>query len=545
MMKPNFSVYFVLLVFFFPSSLSTQTVKYTHADTLKGTYSKARSWWNVLHYDLNVRFNPSDSSIVGTNKITYKVIEPYTVMQLDLMQPMVLDSVVMNAKRCVVEKDGNAYFIYLSIEQKINKVESFVTYFHGKPKVAKMPPWEGGVVWSKDLKGNPWISIACQGMAAQVWFPNKDHMYDEPDSCSIRITAPKDLITVSNGRLGQILMNEDGTATFAWKVVNPINNYNIIPYIGRYTVVNDTIMGERGVLDLSFWALEDNYAKAKKQLLQAKSMLRCFEYWFGPYPFYEDGYKLVEAPFLGMEHQSAIAYGNNFQNGYMGRDLSLTGWGLKWDFIIVHESGHEWFGNNISAKDVADNWIHESFTAYAENLYTEYLFGKKAGAEYVIGTRKAVANDKPIISDYNVNAGGSIDLYYKGANMLHAIRQITNNDSLWREMFRSMNRMFRHKTVTTHEIETYMASYLNLDLQKIFDQYLRTIQIPSLEYRIRKSKLSYRWANCVKGFNMPLKVSVLEQEQWLRPTDKWQSIPYQDSLFKADENFFVTTKLME
>jgi len=246
-----------------------------------------------------------------------------------------------------------------------------------------------------------------------------------------------------------------------------------------------------------------------------------------------------------MEHQSAIAYGNNYQNGYMGRDLSLTGWGLKWDFIIVHESGHEWFGNNISAKDVADNWIHESFTAYSENLYTEYLFGKQAGSEYVIGTRKAITNDKPIISAYNVNAGGSIDLYYKGANMLHAMRQIVNNDSLWREMLRSMNRIFRHQTVTTKQIENYMASYLMLDLQKIFDQYLRTVQVPTLEYKLKKNKLSYRWTNCVKGFNMPLKISEAGKEIWLKPTEKLQSLAYGDSVFMPDANFYINSRKID
>ena len=444
-----------------------------------------------------------------------------------------------------MEQDGNAHFIYFSSAQPLNKIKTVTAYFHGKPRVAKMPPWDGGVIWSKDPKGNPWISIACQGMAAQVWFPNKDHMYDEADSCSMHFTCSKTLITVSNGRLTSIEMNADETATYNWKVVNPINNYNIIPYIGKYVYLRDTINGENGPLDLSFWVLEDNYTRAKKQFTQAKSMLHCFEYWFGPYPFYEDGYKLVEAPFLGMEHQSAIAYGNDFQNGYQGRDLSLTGWGLKWDFIIVHESGHEWFGNSITAKDVADNWIHESFTAYSENLYTEYLFGKKAGAEYVIGTRKAVTNDKPVISDYNVNAGGSIDLYYKGANMLHAIRQITNNDSLWREMLRGINRTFWHQTVTTKQIEEYMAVYLKRDLQKIFDQYLRTTKIPVLEYRIKKNKLFYRWTNCVPGFNMPLKTTSRGKEIWLKPLEKWQIVQFEDTAFIPDPNFFISAKQVE
>lgn len=539
----NRGILLFFAVCFFTKPVPAQ--KYTRADSLKGAVSKARSWWDVLHYDLHTTFSVNDSSIKGYNVITYKVIEPYTRMQLDLMWPMQIDSVMHASKKCFMMRDGNAYFISLPLEQRHNQINQVKVYFHGKPRSAKMPPWDGGVVWSKDSKANPWVSIACQGMAAQVWFPNKDHMYDEADSCSVHITAPQHLVTVSNGRRVSVIQNADQTTTYHWKVVNPINNYNIIPYIGKYDQIQDTINGLKGPLDLSFWVLEGNLQKAQKQLVQAKSMLHCFEYWFGPYPFYEDGYKLVEAPFLGMEHQSAIAYGNGFQNGYQGRDLSLTGWGLRWDFIIVHESGHEWFGNSITAKDVADNWIHESFTAYSENLYTEWLYGKQAGAEYVIGTRKAVMNDKPIISDYNVNAGGSIDLYYKGANMLHTIRHLVNNDSLWHEALLSLNRMFWHQTVTTKQIEDYLANSLRLDLQKIYDQYLRTTQIPVLEYKLNKGKLSYRWTNCVKGFNMPLKLNTNEAFLWIKPSEKWQNVAWTDADVMADPNFYISTKKVE
>jgi aminopeptidase N len=537
-----YPLYFLLL-FAFLVPYNAQTVKYTHADSIKGSISRQRAWWDVTYYDIHASFHITDSSVSGFNRIRYKVLESYNpVMQLDLMQPMVIDSVLQDSARCNWVRDGNAWFISLPEEQKVNELKMITVYFHGKPHAAKMPPWDGGVIWSKDKKNNPWVSIACQGMAAQVWFPNKDHMYDEVDSCLINITCPSSLVTVSNGKLRSMEMNKDETSTYTWVVHNPINNYNIIPYIGRYLYFKDTLNGENGVLDLAFWVLEDDFAKAKKQFVQVKPMLRCFESWFGPYPFYEDGYKLVQAPFLGMEHQSAIAYGNDFVNGYMGRDLSSTGWGLNWDFIIVHESGHEWFGNNITAKDVADNWVHEGFTAYSENLYTEYLYGKKAGAEYVIGTRKAVLNDKPIISDYNVNAGGSIDLYYKAANMLHTIRQLTGNDTLWRDMLRNINHTFWHQTVTTKQIEDYMISYLKLDLQKVFDQYLRTVKIPVLEYRIKKSKLFFRWANCVNGFNMPLKITESGKEVWLIPTDQWQNVVYTDTAFTVDINFYVTTK---
>ena len=516
---------------------------YTHADSLKGTYSKERAWWDVLHYNLQVNVNSKDSSISGSNIISYKVVNKPVRLQLDLMRPMIIDSVIQNKRSCSFTQDGNAYFISLNSPQEINRTYELKVVFHGKPIAAKNAPWDGGVIWSKDKKGNPWISIACQGMAASVWFPNKDHMADEPDSASMAFTCEKNMVVVSNGKLKNIIVSDKGF-TYYWQVKSPINNYNIIPYIGKYTNLRDTLNGVNGTLDLDYWVLDYNYSKMKAHFAQVKPMIRCFEDWFGPYPFYKDGYKLVEAPFLGMEHQSAIAYGNDFMQGYKGRDVSSTGWGLKWDFIIVHESGHEWFGNNISAKDVNDNWIHESFTSYAENLYVEYLFGKKAGSEYVIGTRASILNDKPIILDYNVNRGGSYDVYNKGANMLHTIRQLVNNDSLWKQMLRGLNKTFWHQTVTSKQIEDYMISFLKMDLQKVFNQYLRTKQLPVLDYKIKNGKLSYRWANCVGKFNMSVKIISSEGELLLQPKEKWQKLNFPDQNLTVDENYYILKKLI-
>jgi aminopeptidase N len=523
----------------FAGSNFGQKLKFSHADSLKGSYGAARSWWDLKYYELSVDFNLKDSTIKGTNRIIYTAIQSQTVMQLDLMRPMQIDSIIHYSQSCKFKRDGNAYFVELPAEQLPGVTNEVFVYFHGKPLIAKMPPWDGGVVWTKDDLKQDWVSIACQGMAAQVWFPNKDHMADEPDGCLLHYTVPADLIAVGNGKMTGLKMNADNTSTYTWKVQNPINNYCIIPYIGKYSNFHDTIKGEGGTLDLDFWVLDQNLTKARQQFKQVKSMLHCFEYWFGKYPFYEDGYKLVEAPYLGMEHQSAIAYGNGFVNGYKGRDLSSTGWGLKWDFIIVHESGHEWFGNSISAKDVADNWIHESFTAYAENLYTEYLFGKKAGAEYVIGTRKSVMNDKPIISTYNVNAGGSIDLYYKGANMLHTIRQLVDNDSLWRAMLRGLNSEFFHQTVTSAQIENYISKSLKMDLSTIFNQYLRTTRLPALEYKKTRSGYEYRYTNVDSDFSMRLKVAVDGEERWIQPTERWQEIKCKQTGFVLNDNFYV------
>ncbi len=542
----RFFLGFILLVSF----ANAQTAKYTLADTLKGSVTGQRSWWDVTHYDIHATFNALDSSIKGSNKISYKIISAYpynpgkehenfSSMQVDLLEPMKVDSVIQEGKKCEWTGRKNMIFVSFKAEQKINDKKEITVYYHGKPHVAKNAPWDGGVIWAKDSNKNPWIAIACQGMAGSVWYPCKDHQSDEPDSSSLSITAPKDLISVSNGRLRSKKINEDGTATYNWAVVNPINNYNIIPYIGKYVNFKDTFNGKGGILDLDFWVLEGNLEKAKSQFTQVKPMLRCFENWFGKYPFYEDGYKLVQSPFLGMEHQSAVAYGNNFVNGYMGRDLSHTGWGMKWDFIIIHESGHEWFGNNITVKDVADNWVHEGFTAYSENLFTESLYGKKAGAEYVIGTRKEIQNDEPIIADYNVNRDGSGDMYYKAANMLHSIRAIVNNDSLWKALLQNLNKTYWHQTVTTKQVEDMMITFLKKDLQKIFDQYLRTTQVPVLEFHLKGGKVNYRWKNCVKGFNMPLKIKDGDKEIWLQPTEKWQQINYKKTDLDIDANFYI------
>lgn len=515
---------------------------YNHADSLRGGIGPSRLWWDLRHYDLAVDFTIQDSSIRGRNTIRYTVLRSDQILQLDLMEPMQLDSVVQDGRPCAWKKDGNAYFVRLGPAQLPGQTKSLNTYFHGKPRVAKLPPWDGGFVWTKDSRQRPWVSVACQGMASSVWFPSKDHQYDEVDSCSMHFTVPADLVAVSNGRMRGVEMGSDGKATYHWAVRNPINNYNIIPYIGYYVNFKDSLNGENGRLDLDFWVLKENLESAKKQFAQAKPMLHCFEHWFGPYPFYEDGYKLVEAPYLGMEHQSGIAYGNKFLNGYMGTDLSLTGWGLKWDFIIVHESGHEWFGNNITVKDVADNWVHEGFTAYSECLYTECLFGKKAASDYVTGTRIGVQNDEPVIADYNVNRDGSSDMYYKAANMLHGIRQIVNNDSLFRVMLRDMNTRYRHKTVSSREIEDYLIAFLKQDLQPVFDQYLRTRMIPTLEYKLSGTELKFRWTSCVRNFDMPLKLIVGAESFWINPTEKWQKVNLNSTTFTVDNNFFIRTK---
>ncbi len=428
---------------------------------------------------------------------------------------------------------------------RVGSRKTITVYYRGKPRVALRAPWDGGFVWAHDSLGNPWIATANEGLGASVWWPNKDFLADEPDSQRIAITINDSVMDVSNGRLRRTTHNADGTTTYEWFVRNPINNYDVAVNAAKYAHIADVYHGERGTLTLDFYPLAYHADTARKQFQQAKSMLKCFEHWFGPYPWYEDGYKLVETPHLGMEHQSAVAYGNHYKNGYLGRDLSQTGWGLKWDFIIVHESAHEWFGNNITAKDQADMWIHEAFANYAENLYTECLYGKAAGAAYVIGTRRLVRNDRPIIAPYGVNAEGSGDMYYKGGNMLHTIRQLVDNDERWRAVLRGLNANFWHQTVTAAQIENYMSEKSGVDLSKVFDEYLRTTKIPTLEYRISGDTLSYRWTNVVPGFAMPVRVTLGGAGYaWVHPTATWQSTAAHlrsPDEFRVDPNFYVNS----
>ena len=395
------------------------------------------------------------------------------------------------------------------------------------------------------------MTVACQGLGASVWYPCKDHQSDEPDNGAIlTITVADTLTAVGNGRLAGKKKNENGTTSWTWKVKNPINNYNIIPYIGKYVNWTEIYKGEKGNLDCSYWVLDYNLEKAKKQFgRDVKPMLNCFEEWFGPYPFYEDSYKLVESPHLGMEHQSAIAYGNKFLNGYLGKDLSGTGWGKNWDYIIIHESGHEWFANNISTNDIADMWVHEGFTDYSEVLFVECQYGKKAANEYCQGLRQNIQNDKPIIGPYSVNKEGSGDMYAKGANLLHTIRQVINNDILFKKILKGLNKEFYHKTIDSKDVENYISRQSGKELSKIFDQYLRTIQIPMLEYKIRGSSFSCRWTNCIKGFNMPVKIFSGGKERWINPQEKWQTQEmadwFNEKSFSIDKNFYISVKKVD
>lgn len=520
--------------------LLNKSSKFSKQDTLRGSITPERAWWDLTYYHLDIKVEPDNKFLSGKNTIQYKVINSNDVLQLDLQPPLKLTKAIQNNKELDIKHVGNAHFISLLDTQEIGSIKSLDIYYEGQPKEAVNAPWDGGLSWKKDKNGNHFVATSCQGLGASVWWPCKDHMYDEVDSMLISVNVPKGLMDVSNGRLRSVEEHKNST-TYHWYVDNPINNYGVNINIGDYVHFAEVYEGEKGKLDLDYYVLRDNLEKAKIHFTDTPKMMEAFEFWFGPYPFYEDGFKLVEVPYLGMEHQSSVTYGNKYLKGYLGNDLSGTGWGLKFDFIIIHEAGHEWFANNITNKDIADMWIHEGFTAYSESLFLDYHYGKKASSEYVIGTRKHIRNDKPLIGIYDVNKEGSGDMYYKGANMLHTLRQLIEDDEKWRNILRGLNKTFYHQTVTTKQIEDYISKETGYDLTEFFNQYLRTTQIPTLEYKIDGKQIKYRWINVIEKFDMPVQVSINDNLQWFFPKKEWQTHTYDEyiGMFKIDPDFYV------
>ena len=552
----------ILFIFFLFSISTIFSQNFTRQDTLRGSITPQRAWWDLTYYHLDISVNPENQSIEGSNTINYRVLHPNDEIQIDLQEPLKINKVTQDGKELNFRSEGYSHFIKLKKKQKSGLIKSIKVFYEGKPKVAVRPPWDGGITWTKDSNGNHFVASSNQGIGASIWWPNKDHMYDEVDSMLISVNVPKNLTNVSNGRLRSV---EDygETKTFHWFVSNPINNYGVNINIGDYVMFSEIYDGEKGDLDMIYYVLRDNLERAKTQFKDAIKMMQAFEFWFGPYPFYEDSFKIVEVPYLGMEHQSSITYGNKYMKGYLGRDLSRTGWGLKFDYIIIHEAGHEWFANNITYKDIADMWVHESFTTYSENLYLDYHYGKEAASEYVIGTRSSIANRSPIIGKYGVNKRGS-DLYSKGANILHTLRQITANDEKWRSILRGLNKEFYHQTVTTKQIENYILNRIGVKIgndgvvNRFFDQYLRDSRIPVFEYTIDCSdinnncKMGYEWGNVVENFKMPIEVIIDGKNTFLFADDKmkWLEIDYKNHIYKntmkspvkINDNYYVFSR---
>lgn len=551
--------YFLLLFFVFTTGVISAQKKtaFTHADTLRGSLNEERNWWDVMRYDISITPDFKNKFTSGSNIITYKVVEADhpNRMQIDLMKPLEIDSIISDTGASLkFSREGDLYHVQTFTQTKGSR-HSISIYFSGNPHEAIRAPWDGGWTFTTDKKGRPWMTVTCQGLGASVWYPNKDHQSDEPDEgASLKMTVPHELTAVANGRLIEKKQTTNGTTSYTWEVVNPISNYTIIPYIGHYAHFDGKYAGLKGNLDLDYWVLDYNLEKARDYFpSEVKHMLESFEYWFGPYPFYEDGYKLVETEHTGMEHQSAVAYGNHYAGGYRGRDASGTGIGLLWDFIIVHESGHEWFGNNITSNDLADMFLHESFTNYSETLYIDYRYGEEAANDYNFGIRSGIQNDKPIIPAYGVNAQGSGDMYPKGGNMLHTIRHSIDNDKLFRNILAGVNGEFYHKTIDADEVLDYISRKAGFDYSQVFSQYLTTTQIPELEIfrNPEGGKVHYKWTNCLEGFNLPLVLKGGGNTMKIFPTEQWKTVevtPEEQFLFdplRIEKMYYIKVNILK
>jgi aminopeptidase N len=510
-------LYFIVLLFFFCFPVLSQNQTFTRADTLRGALNPLRSAYDVHFYDLNVEVVPRDRFIRGSNRIYFTIVEPTRRIQVDLFRNMQIDSVVFNGKNMQFEREYNAFFI--DFPETLNSSHMVEIFYQGNPIVAKRPPWDGGFVWEKNDDGSDWIGVAVQGIGASLWWPNKDHLSDEPDSMRIRCVVPEDLICVSNGQFRGRIPDGKGKASYEWFVSYPINNYNVTLNIARYGHFADHyITGSGDTLNLDYYVLKQNLAEAKNHFKQVPGMLKCFEDFFGPYPFIDDGFKLVETPYWGMEHQSAIAYGNNYQNNEFG-----------FDFIIVHESGHEYWGNSITVHDLGQMWVHEAFTTYMEALYVEYMSGYDSALLYLARQKKLIRNNMAIEQPTGVNfkQWTDADMYYKGSWMLHTIRNIVNDDDLWFNILYELHQVFKYSIVTADDIVSFIDKRTSENLKPVFDQYLNYKNPPMLSYNVKANKrgirVRYKWLSDAPGFNMPLKLNIGGEATWIRPGKKWKS----------------------
>jgi aminopeptidase N len=536
--------YFLLQAFISTTFSGFPQTTFSRADSLRGNSGPLRTCYDIRYYHLDIQVDIAKKWISGTNLFRFTAKKKFDRLQLDLFENMTIQKIVYKGVELPFVRDFNAVFVQFPVKIKKGSTEEFTIFYNGYPNLAKNAPWDGGFVFSTDQARKPWVGVSCQGLGASSWWPNKDQQADEVDSMLISVTVPYNLMNVSNGRLRSSIDLGNGFTKYDWFVSYPINNYDVTINIGDYSHFSDTFDGEVGRLDLEYYVLQENLIKAKEHFSKnVKPMLQSLEHWFGPYPFYRDGYKLVETPYLGMEHQSAIAYGNKYQNGYAGRDLSGTGLGLTWDYIIVHESGHEWFGNSITSKDIADMWIHESFTMYSEALFIESQQGKDAGAKYIVGLRRNIQNDRPIIGPYNVNQEGSGDMYFKGANLLQTIRTLTDDDHKWLNMLRGINQKFGLKTTTTPEVVQYINKTLGIRLTKVFDQYLRFKDIPTLVFKnMDNGVVYYRWQADVNRFNMPIHVTDGDRVLVLKPHSRWKKVKVKKEFIPDTTHFYIHVK---
>ena len=525
----TFILLFTLQNFSYSQSDFYKDYQFTEADTLRGMLRPERTCYDVTFYELDIKIDPDRRFISGYADVYFDVVEEFETLQIDLFENMKINKIVSEDKALNFKRLHNAIFVEFPLRKKGEK-GSFRVFYEGEPTTALVAPWDGGFVWSKDENGDHWVGVACEGEGASLWWPNKDHLSDEPDSMSIRVAVPDPYLCISNGNLRSKEALPDKYTRYNWFVSYPINNYNVTVNIAKYVHFSDIYTSpDRHELQLDYYVLPYNLEKAKKHFKSVHQTLKCFEYYFGKYPFWEDGYALIETPYLGMEHQSAIAYGNQYLRGYLGSMIPRK---MDWDYVIVHETGHEYWGNSISCNDLAEMWIHESFTTYMEALYVECTYGYKDALQYldIFRGRPNILNEQPILGPKDVNWEdwtGS-DHYFKGSWVLHTLRNAINDDDLWFDILKSFYQENAISNITTEDFVTYVKNRTGLNfIDSFFEQYLQYPNIPRFEYTLKQKgkdlEIKYRWASTIEVFNMPLKVGKRSVYGQINPTTKWKT----------------------
>ena len=506
----------------------------TRDEVLRGGYGPYRGNNKLLFYHLDVRVDPEKKFLSGKNTIRFRMLQDGTRVQIDLNSQLNIDKVLLGSTELKYQREAWSIFIDFPQTLRAGKSYSIDFYYSGYPKSTGR---FGSFTFGQDPAGHPWINTACEEVGASTWWPNKDQWYEEVKNMEISVSIPSDLVDVSNGKFMGKTDLGDGYTRWDWFVHYPINNYDVSLNIGNYVHFNDQL----GSVPMDFYVLPQDLEKAKKQFVQAKSMLEAYQHYFGEYPFKKDGYKLIQAPYSGMEHQSAVTYGNHFANGYLERDWTGVGIATRFDFIIIHESGHEWFGNSVSAADRSDMWIHEGWTTYLESLYVEYMWGHADALRYVNGYQSKVKNEKPIIGERGLYVTPPQDQYFKSALFLNTLRDVIDNDKHWFKLIHDFYQHFKYRNIMTEDVVQFFNQRTGMNLTPIFNQYLRHTAIPGLQLKFDELKgtVSYRWKVDEAGFVMPVKVGQKDHWQIIRPTTEWQSMP---TTLKSDD-FNVATDL--
>jgi len=504
-----------------PAQAPQEPAAPSRADILRGEYGPYRANNDLLSYRLDIRVDPVKQFLSGTNTIRFRMLKDDTRVQIDLYAYLNVDKILLGSTPLKYQRELNSVFIDFPQTLRSGGVYAIDFYYSGSPEpTARF----GGISFKKDPAGRDWINTACEDVGASYWWPNKDQWRDEVENMEISVAVPNGLVDVSNGAFRGKTDLGDGYTRWDWQVHYPINNYDVALNIGAYEHFADRL----GDLSLDFYALPEDLDKAKRQFAQAKPMLQVFEQYFGEYPFEKDGYKLIQVPYAGMEHQSAVAYGNRFENGYfISPDWTGVGISPRFDFIIIHESAHEWFGNSVTAADVSDMWIHEGWATYLECLFVESMYGHDDYLKYANALKAKVRNIQPIITARGIHREPTQDMYFKGALFIHTLRSVVDDDRRWRTLLHDFYQRFKYRTILTEDVVQFFNQETGKNLTPIFNEYLRHAAVPTLELKFDgpAKTVAYRWKAGEKDFAMPVRVGTPGAWQIIQPATEWATMP--------------------